>query len=311
MKTLLQLLFLLISIIAFSSCAALIDNKAQDIRITTNFNNAKINYNDSIYNLPTNIRTDTKRESVKLFLILDNTQKEFYIYDKKNNRNFIERITMNNPEINYLNIFKGACNKFPNRIYFDKNDTALITDYYKINDIEKVNYKALNLYVGLPTLNFFSIYFSPDLKENLIGLLGISAGIEYFYNINQAIGVDARFTINNSLPIISREFNKRGIDIFSASIFHNSKYRMFDIRYGMTYSYNKLIHKDDQILIYTNRNTSSIGAFLSISTNFNSLIKTAITYLPTFYHFSLISKFYRFNNLLSLEFQYQMQLYKY
>lgn len=159
MKTKLILMAFGLILLCLSSCASSHQNAIQAIQIDSDFRHAKIQYNDSLYDVPAIITAKKEMPDVPFTVILDTVKKEMKINERDI---FDEYLIFGQIYDDLVNTLNGRHNKFPKNAYIQDIDTALVTDSYELADLGLRNYRSISFILARP---FFLCFILPDQRE--------------------------------------------------------------------------------------------------------------------------------------------------
>lgn len=312
-KKILCVLPLLLTAI-FLSCSTGLYNKKQDIVVFTDFDSAKIAVNDTIYKIPAIINVKTDKTPLELKLILsDSIYKYFSLYDKTHYISFWE-LLLHDPGNTYLNFYKEIINVFPPRILIKKSDTSMTSDFYKIMDFLEFNKNRLNILLTYTFASGLIYNFNAYDKEyRSFGGGGLGVGLEYYYSKKNSVILDVMYHLDNFwlLSFIpKRNFLLNAAPTLAVLLLHTNNIRHIDLRYGISYNNIGFFGKSGAGEILLN-NKNSIGAYLGIFSHTYSIINSGIMFIPTFLHFNSEGAFFKFNYFVGIQYQLNINLYKF
>lgn len=244
-----KLLLVAVSLL-LTSCATIFSKKEYEIHVTTNARNASVKVYDTDYKLPALISVKRSKEPLKMVFTHDSLQKNLTLRSRLRPYFFIGNLFFYPPISHLIDLTSVKKYYYKNNVYIKVQDTSVkfsrISIDRKISSIFTPSLKDetgnLKLHYSLPNLNQF--YFQPrgQSKQNSIGFVGISGGLDYFYNKNSFVSVQADAKTDFFFPIpvpLDRDGGEyTDLSSINFSISNNRKLNKFSYGYGLNYAVN-------------------------------------------------------------------------
>lgn len=311
-----------------SSCVTLFSKKEYPVQFTSNDKNAVINIADKDYKLPASITVKRSKDSLKLIFKNDSLQKEMYLESRIRPYYYIGNLFFY-PPLSFI-VDSNSDKKFyyKNNIYIKVQDTSVrfskIAFSKKIVSIFKPSLNdengTIKLHFSTPYINNF--YFTPkgENGQRSSGFLGISGGLDYFYNKNSFIGIQIDAKTDFGFPIPVPVEYASGERFFSSSknfsVSNNRKLNKFIYGYGLNYAVNYWNYTNeyyDEINVtnvtinkrFTNRNLGlHLNSYFQVSNNFY----IGVVYQPSIINLDFKPKLI-YEHSLSLDFAWKVSLF--
>lgn len=325
MKKCIILFFVLL---LFSSCATIFSKKEQYIQIASNSTTASVKVNDVDYTLPAKIKVERSSKDIKVVFRNDSLQKELILKSKLDSKFIVGNLFFCSP----LSYIVDCTND--KRFTYKKNTYIKVSDstarFSRIPFDKKVanSFKPsldddtnnLKFHFSLPWMNSFSYSFSNKERTNSFGFIGISGGLDYFYNKNNFVSIRTDAITNFFLPIpapVSRDEGEY-TDVYSInfSVLKSTKLNKFIYGYGLNYASN---HWKKSILLYDQLTDTYVKEIKksvnqNIGLNLNSYFQMTdhfylgLVYKPSFITFDSHPKF-NYDHTISLDLAWKINLF--
>lgn len=319
-------IILIALIITLTSCATVITRRNYDVVIYSNANNSKAQVLDSIYNLPARIRVKRSGNDLDIRLISD-TSKLNYTVISSPNAAFLygNLLWMQFSPAAYLIDFTNPKRfYYGNSIYLDIADTVRILrppvlkfyyDYF--SKTYPTNKGQINLVFSLPWVNSFYLQPLHETSKLNTGFWGLSVGLEYFYQDNKFMSLNANAVSDFFIPVPAAVDISGEYDMMSSiylGLTDNFKFRRFTLGYGINYSRNTWDHRyydrfgpppptRDPI----KRTSESFGFTLNGYHQFGEHFFVGLIYRPTFVMINPQVDI-KYEHLISLDFAWKIRL---
>lgn len=324
MKKIALLLFML----SLGSCATIFNKKDHMLSIATNASNATLKINDSVYNLPAQIRVKRSKKDLPIELISDSLNKKYTLKPCINAKFLYGNLL-------FIDFFAlGYITDFTNQKRFSYQDSIFLDIHDSISIIKTdrakrfENFKhyltkeyttkkgQINFTTGIPYVNNFYAEPVGESAVNSTGFFGFSAGVEYFYTNKNYFSANFRAAFDYELPIPVPfpDISFGELRSVSFNLTHNHKFKRFSVGYGVNYTKNhwsKDIENDENYEDYETitKTNKALGATI------NSYYQISpVFYLGLNYNQSLLnlndSSNSQFEHVISLDFVFKFSLNK-
>ena len=244
-----KLLLVAVSLL-LTSCATIFSKKEYEMHVTTNSKNASVKVNDTDYKLPALIVVKRSKEPLKMVFTNDSLQKDMTLRSRLRPYFFIGNLFFYPPISHIIDLTSVKKYYYKNNVYIKVQDTSVkfsrISIDRKIGSIFTPSLKDetgnLKLHYSFPNVNH--LYFQPrgENKKNDFGFVGISGGLDYFYNKNTFVSIQAdaktSFFFPFPLPIDRDGGEYSDSSSLNFSISNNRKLNKFTYGYGLNYAVN-------------------------------------------------------------------------
>ncbi|MNK13379.1 hypothetical protein D3C87_314640 [compost metagenome] len=317
MKIRLKSFFFSFCILFLGSCATILNNQYQDVRLVT-ASPAKIVLNKDTL--------ETHKNSIKIKLERNEKIKEVHVLSDSSTK--IIKIKPIKSIAYWANIpytygiglfFDKSSNKrfgYPLNIYVDATDTLTNSTTYNSfkNDYRKGTTK---LHISLPWVNSFYLQPNNESFKSNTGFIGLSLGVDYYHKSYQYLSLTTRLTTDFIVPFpapVHFSGEHEFMNSFSINLTNNHSINRFSFGYGLS------VAKNTWNLNYYNREDTSPPArepakksHYTFGFTFPSYIQLArsfnvgLVYSPYFYRPALSEKF-RYEHLISLDLAWKIKL---
>ncbi len=302
--TLLKLIFLFLTV-SLISCVTTNNNAVITHKRTVNFKTGKnisiISVDSSTLVKKNTYSFQTSKEPLVVKIQIDTSLKKISIMSK----NTIPKRVYIVDKTHNFNVFKIP----PKRIFIMYTDTGL--NIFRLPPTKK---GTINLTISLPWINYFfntPTYFG---NRNFSGYVGVEGGIEYFYKDSRYFSMFYGTALNFPFPVptsVKYYGEVQGTNISYFNIRHNVCYKNFDFGCGLNASkQNWQIRNYSKDSTFVDRNTSSIGVGLSLTTQFrfSKFFRIGVIYQPDFIDLTHKTKF-AYRHFFSIEFIAKFPIY--
>lgn len=319
---------LVVILLFFTSCATVFSKKEYEMHVTSNDKKASVKVYNTEYKLPAVITVRRSKEPLKMVFTNDSLQRNLTLRSRLRPYFFIGNAFFYPPISHIIDLTTVKKYYYKNNVYIKVQDTSVkfssISIDRKIASIFTPSLKDetgnLKLHYSFPNVNHY--YFQPrgEKKHTSAGFVGISGGLDYFYNKNSFISVqaDAKTDFFFFFPLpVSRdggEYTASNAYNFSAS--NNRKLNKFSYGYGLNYAtnvwryeneyYDELIDRNVRIRkTRVNRNLGlHLNSYFFIAKNFY----IGAVYQPSIINFDSGAKL-QYEHSISLDFAWKVTLF--
>lgn len=321
MKKAISLLFMLL---LFTSCATVFSHKTQNLEIKSQVENAKVEIQDSTYNLPARIKVKRGKEPLSVKFISDSLQTEYFVEPKHTQKFLYGNLLFTYfAPIGYAVDYTNHRRFFYGKTVFVNNDSIHVL-YNKRQSRKKFEIEKGNIFLNasIPLVNSFYIQPENISAKKETGRYGFSIGADYYYRKNKFINFTYSFNTNyEASPNYFYNYNNAH-EHFRSDVFmltHNHNYKRFSFGYGLSYiNYRWILHDygfyDYQKEIYVlNENFDEKHGALGLSFpayfRIGRFINIGFVYNPTFYTPTLSNKF-NYEHVFSFDLKFKIRIKK-
>lgn len=318
-----------------SSCATLVNKDSVDLTLYSQVP-AQIIYKDKYNKIDTFgidtsayriIKVNRDNKSLLLQVKTDSITKASFIPRKYDELFYTGFITFYGAVIDYI---CGLNNK---KIYTYNSPLMIDKDL----NIKKANIKKLppynkgDLYLdfSFPAINHFDFVPNKENRKTQLRVLGISTGLDYYYQNNRFLSINAGMTFP-SLAYYDQAFPYYDYTDKSAStahvyISHNNRINRFSLGYGLSMNFHYWKYEKGTVLAdketfiykyhrsssvhYKNRDHQSLGTIFTANYYFTNSFYSGIIYRPSFIRFNT-DKTFEYEHLLSITLGFKIKLKK-
>ena len=293
-----NILYVLLAMIMFSSCLSIYENTSQRIciikdnsirNITTN---QKIHWNNS--NTEGSFTVEKSRAPIELKLQIDTATEDYIIYPKISFRRYANY--MFSPwMMPMMDRESERIYQYPSHVYLSMKNGEVNTMYY----LAKKGTWRWN--IGVPLINHFYLQQN-NVARFKAGTWGIETGIDYFYKDKQYVS----FTFGKAtnyfvIPFVFAEYNEQHtspleVRYVYANFRNNYCIQRFDLGYGINVSNLDYPGKYNDTTFARYQN-GGFGLGLSFSAGYA---------VGNYYHIGLLYQptFFSYNNKQQLDYQH-------
>ncbi len=215
-------------------------------------------------------------------------------------------------------LIDGNSNKrfsYPKRVYLNSSDSK--NEFF--NYSQKDRSGQWQIHLSLPYINSFSLSPQIDSRRLNTGFLGLSLGLDYYYQnhrfINASITTVTDFFMPLPVPVtVEGEYEQMSSDYLSLS--HNHRFERLSFGYGLALSWNSwsqsyLGATDPIAPISLPVSTQNFALGLHFPLYFEVLphFQIGIIYRPTLYRPMMLERF-QYEHLISLDLAWKIKLNK-
>jgi hypothetical protein len=321
-------ILLLIVSLLMSSCATIFSKKEQYIQVASNSTNATVNVNDIDYVLPAKIKVERSKKDLKLLFSNDSLEKELTLKARMNSKFIVGNLFFCPPLSYIVDCTNDKRFGYKKTVYIKVKDSSarfssIPFDKRIANSFEPSldsDTNNLKFHFSLPWMNGFSYSLSNGKRVNSFGFLGVSGGLDYFYNKNNFVSIRTDAITNFFLPIpapVSRDEGEY-TDVYSInfSVLNSTKLNKFVYGYGLNYASN---HWKKSILLYDQLTDTYLKEIKksvnqNIGLNLNGYFQMTdhfylgLVYKPSFITFDSNPKF-NYDHTISLDLAWKINLF--
>ncbi len=334
--------FSIIFIIAYTSCATIMKNDKYPLTVSSPQVGAKLQFNDSIYQLPSSIEVYRTRYPLELTLLSDSVSKDFilksrpspaflfgnlcflygaplgYLFDYASGKAFYYGHSISLDASKPDRSEKKAKGKYTKMVEDRHSKTVIYAAWF--DDSSKMwpaKKHQLNMVFSIPVLNAF--YLRPQVisPQSDIGFYGLSGGLDYFYSNTRFVSLKYTNAISLFSVMIGPDFPTTNFKSFYADLCDNVTLKGFSLGYGVhvaqtnwqrsRYDFgNYTDNENGEVNVFTNR---SIGFTFSGYYQLSQQFFIGLAYKPSVYTFYPESRF-NYGHVISLDLAYKMRLFK-
>ena len=237
---------LLLMPLLLTSCGTILNKKSYPLNIRSNAANASVRVYDSIYRLPAKVEVMRSKEDLYVTLITDTLSRTYTIpaiYDRATLACNILTQSLFCPIGIIIDHRTEKGFYYRRKIFLDANDT--VYEKIPLRKDRSILYQPIpkgqvNFTLSLPWINSFHLQPPGITAKDKTGFLGISGGLEYYYEDNRFVKVMASGVMSFQAPVpvpIIGEYDI--IRSFSMDLTHNHRWRRFMIGYGPSWQVNE------------------------------------------------------------------------
>jgi hypothetical protein len=281
MKAILLILF---TACLFSSCATIFNDKHKIVGIFTNKPASIIYQNDTFLTDKKNrLLLPVLRSKQPLnFVVFDDSLSKKITVPSKTSATFYGNIYNGIQPVGFFIDWKNPKRyTYSDRIYVNLRDT--------VNAFESVNYakKATFLSISFPMYHNLRMQYEREDKDVKIGLIGLSAGLEYCYKSKKSLSFTMVFIPNSSSWTDDLNFyNKRVFATNYMSLTHNHLLKKWTFGYGISYGKNYINERNfERAIPYSEKSYNVWGLETNAYYRLGNVFHIGLKYRPTFYRF--------------------------
>ena len=298
-----------------TSCATLVNRRSQEITINTTEPSKIILNKDTTWTVKNRAKLSLirGRDPVEIIAITDSLTKKLKIKSRTSFEYYVNGFMLYPGLI--IDLLTPKRFAYPSSIYLNSADT--IGKFKRYKSPEKGD---LYFNVSLAPANAFKL--KPDYEgwKRNTGILGFSAGLDYYYGATQFFNVSGRMAFDVVYPVHdSRLYRGEGEEMISIllSATNNHMIGRFSLGYGLSYGMNSWEFFDSNRFegpLNTRspikRTNISLGfafsAYYLIINDFN----IGMFYQPTFLRFNAINKF-QYEHIISFDLLFKLRMGNY
>jgi len=323
-----KLRILIFFLFFLTSCATIVNKKNYNVFVSSNPLKTHIQFNDSIYKLPTNLNIERSKEDLYIKLLTDTSTKDYIIKSSPNSAFLYGNLVwLYTCPVAYFIDFTN-----PRRFYYGKSiylnlydSTSIIRPkvsriYYEyFTNSNLTNKGQINLIVSLPWVNNFYQYPENEPLKSNTGYWGLSVGLDYYYKNKKFVNFSASAVMDLFVPVIANVDygdDHESMNSISFNFTDNFESGRFSFGYGANYSINTWEHKyyelpESPSPIYhsVKKTKQSIGLTITGYHRFFKRIYLGIAYRPTFINISPTVDL-KYEHVLSLDLAFKFRVKK-
>jgi hypothetical protein len=320
-----KVLVTLLLALCCSSCATIYSGKSTYVTVSSNANDAKARIAGNGKQLPAEFKVQRSAEPLMVELVTDSVTKEYAIPARLRPLTKFGNILWGiaYPLAFYVDKYTERGYYYGDHVFLDSNSqtpitpdllTSLSANYY---DTKKglVNYTT-----SIPLVNNFDLHPRMGGPIRNTGLLGLSAGLEYYYKDDRYFKLGA-FVLADALSHEPQQYRDGFTSTYSIglSLTQNRVYNRLSVGYGINYAQNAWIY-DNQ---YPDNNlpprpgtperiqraTASLGLQLNAYYRVGKQFHIGIVYNPYVYDVAPSGEF-NYQHTISLDLLWKLRLWK-
>lgn len=297
--------------IFITSCASLLNEKGQKIKIMTSLPATVVIKDDSLLtnNNEVCLSATRNRDSLMISVIRDSLVKRI-------------QVSSNNAFAYWLNIYpsmglgflvdKNNPKRFayPSLIYVDLSDTT--NSYYTL-DVRQFQKGSIDMRMSFPSINSFLLKPEDYGYKYSTGFVGLSLGTDYYYSKQNYISFTLSGVMNNEVPA------PVGVDRWGGywenflaayiGLSNNFVINRFRLGYGLSYSKVMWNSQDYDLNIFNSRKSDAIGLLFPMYYQLSNRFFAGIVYRPTFIQLRQPHPL-RYEHIISVDFGWRYSLNK-
>ena len=286
-------IFILFPALMMSSCASILNSSMQKVSVTSDKQIKIISLEKSVYKESGFVDSNHAksffvfRSSMPLSVNLevDSIHKTILLYPRSSFAYWL------NIFFNYgIGMLIDKDN--PKRYSYSRDNHITIKDSILIVhkfSLEKKN--NIKLTISPTLVNSFSINTGKHWYQSA-GIFGLEAGVEYYYNKNKFISVNAGAATDVFGDYFGKGYSRTTSTVFT-NFRDNRTYCNFNVGYGLNVSYIRWIedYRGDSIYTHQLSNVTTLGLSVSVQYRLGNYIYAGVLYQPSFVNTNNLSSF--------------------
>ncbi len=324
------LLFLtaLLIIVLSNSCATITKQERYTTKIQSDNVDAKLLYNDQLYQLPTQIDVKRSKEDLELILVSDSLKKKFLIKSRLSPTFLYGNLALlyaapvgylidltNQKRFYYGDVINLNFNANESNIS-ESSNINLLDIIKSIRPEDAVGYKnKFNINLSFPWVNWFRTITDGRMIRKEFGFLGVGLGVNYFYKNNYFIEFQTSTITSYFLPVPAPMLIDGNYAIFSNNIIsltNNYLKSFISLGYGIQSSWHtwKYFFKTDSTTTIEDRiirKNASLGFEFNFYFQPLKDVFLGIVYRPSIYTVAPYTKFtYQYSISLDMKLKFNI-----
>ena len=306
-------LLLLILPALLASCASIINNPSYKLAIRSNADNASVKVYDSIYPLPAKVTVKRSKDSLALTLLSETVTKDYKVKatdEAITVAGNIAALGIFSPVAIYVDRKNEKGYYYGRSLFLDINDTVALSRSERLGQPLRKGRVALSL--SIPYINFFTL--QPEgrgIKSNA-GFLGLAGGLEYYYNDDRFLKLNAAGAINFIAPVpVPVLGDHEAMSAITLSLTHNHRWGRFSMGYGPSWQQTswKYNTDDNGIPDEPARRSRAFGLVANGYYQLGKSFHMGVTYSPSFYSLHP-NKEWLYQHVISIDLMWKIPLWK-
>lgn len=320
-----RILYALALLLCLSSCATMYSGKNTYVTVSSNANNAKARVAGNEKPLPAEFKVKRSDQPLMVELIADSVTKEYAIPARLRPLTKFGNImwSIAYPLAFYVDKHTKKGYYYGDHVFLDIDSSGVVTP--DLITSLSANYHdtkkgMANYTTSIPLVNSF--YLHPRMGGPIrnTGLLGLAAGLEYYYKDNRYFKLGA-FVMSDALSSEEPRFRDgfSSTHSFGLSLTHNVVFNRISVGYGINYAQNGWIYDNNYpdgnlppkpgTYERIERATVSLGAQLNAYYRVGKSFHIGIIYSPYVYDVAPSSEF-NYQHTLSLDLVWKLRLWE-
>jgi hypothetical protein len=299
--------------IAFTSCATLVNRPTTDVKIISKTGSVKffINKDTSTWYTPKTLAIERSKNDLLITAKNDTIQKVFSIKSKLSIAFLLGNIFSGGIAGYAIDLYSPKRFTYPSEISIDFNKNSYSIRKTLLNPQKGL----LNLSLSIPEGNLFYMRREKGYGS-FAGFLGLTGGVQYYISNKHSIDLNSGIAIDNLIPVpaaVDRFGPYATSSVFFVAAKFGSNYKM--IHYAAGFQFNRSFYNSYNIPASRGTNDSSFsinqnsaGLALSTYCRFSKTFSIGVNYNPSLVAWENKKANFRYSHLVFLDLLFQFEV---
>ncbi len=285
-----SIILIILSVSLFSSCATISSSSHYNVFVKSDKQNSRAEIQGNVYDLPAKVWIKHSKKDLSVNLKYDSISENFTIKSSLNGAFLLGNLVWvpAAPVAYLIDLTNERRFHYGDRIFLKTQKKTRIIKPCFVYDYftERLHSEKgqVNLVLSFPWVNSFYFHSNRKNPKSLTGYMGLSSGVEYFYEDSKYLALNASALVGFPFPFpapLDHPDEYSSNSSVYVSLTDNINFGRVALGYGINYSVNNWSYQT--IGKHSSQTNKAIGSTLTAQHRFNEFLHLGLTYRPTFF----------------------------